>query len=394
MLDICIIGGGASGLAAAISAAETQPKARIIILEKKAEAGKKLAATGNGKCNLTNLQCPKSGEILEFFRSLGVFTRIDGEGRVYPYSAQAKDVVRALVLRAEKSGVQIQKECPAEGVKLTSDGFQIVYKGGSLTARKLLLAAGGKAGPQFGTSGDGYTFAKALGHTVTRLAPVLTGMEVKADFQGLKGIRTDAAAALMKDERKIGAETGQVQFNEDGLSGICIMNLSRLVKLEAGESFAEGIGRYKICLDFLPELNDKQVMSLLKERCGLRQFEAKDLLLSILPSGLGTALLKAAGIRPEEKGTDVSENKLCKLSGLLKGWQLPLKGIKGWKAAQCTAGGVALEEINLAHMESRLVPGLYFSGEIIDFDGPCGGFNLQNAWETGIKAGRAMADAL
>lgn len=394
MKDICIIGGGASGLAAAISAAEEKPGAQIVILEKKETAAKKVAASGNGKCNLSNEACPKLDMTLNFFKRLGVATRTDEEGRIYPYSMQAKDVVKALLCKAQQLGVDIKTRCQAEKAVFDSGNFSVSYNGGVIEAKKLLLSTGGKAGPQFGTSGDGYHFAKAAGHRVTRLAPVLTGIEIDGDFRKLKGIRVDACAVLEKDNRKVAAEAGQVQFNEDGISGICVMNLSRFVKLEKGELFSEGIRRYQICLDFIPEMEKTQILEFLKYRCKLSHLKAGDLLLSILPASLGEVLLQQAGINLQAEISRVPEDKLCKLSDSLKNWKLPMKGTKGWKTAQCTAGGVCLEEIDLDTMESLLMPGLYFSGEIIDFDGPCGGFNLQNAWETGIKAGRAMANAL
>lgn len=391
MLDICIIGGGASGLAAAVAAAGQGSEKRVWILEKKPLLGKKLAATGNGKCNLTNRSCPGAEETLAFFASIGIFTRTEEQDRVYPYAMQAKDVVQALVEQARSLGVEIKTECPVRQVKKIGQGFCVDYEGGSLNARRVLIAVGGKAGPQFGSSGDGYAMAKALGHRVTRLAPVLTGLETAADISHLKGIRVKARVSLKKDGSQVAEEQGEVQFNQDGISGICVMDLSRSVKLEPGEPFAEGIARYSICVDFLPDLSQPQVEGIFKERGGIPRLKGEDLLLSIVPDKLRQELVSLAGIPLRQAAKDIPPSKHAALSHLLKSWELPLKGTGGWKKAQCTAGGVALEEIHMNTMESKLVPGLYFSGEIIDYDGPCGGFNLQNAWETGIKAGKAAA---
>ncbi|MCQ4636351.1 aminoacetone oxidase family FAD-binding enzyme [Anaerovorax odorimutans] len=395
MWDICIIGGGASAMAAAITAASENPGLSICVLEKKDALGKKLAATGNGKCNLTNAGCPNVRQTLEFFSSMGIVTRTDEQGRIYPYSQQARDVVYGMIRQMKALGIRTRTGCTAERISRVPGGFQIAFGGGEeLSAKRVLLAAGGKAAPQFGTSGDGYTLAKQMGHTITRLSPVLTALDVKEDFRLLKGIRMKASVGLWKDETLISQEEGEVQFTAEGLSGICVFDLSRFVKFEPGEAFSEGIGRYGIRLDFLPHMDLRQVEAFLDERCGIPGLKAKELLLSILPSILAERLLSAAQINGDVQAAQVTEEKLRILAGLLKGWKLTLSGVKGWKTAQCTSGGVELSEIDERTMESRLAPGFYFAGEIIDYDGPCGGFNLQNAWETGIKAGKAMAASL
>lgn len=395
MIDICIIGGGASGLAAAVSAAE-QKQGRVLILEKKQMPGKKIAASGNGRCNLTNRKCSGALETLDFFASLGVFTYTDGEGRVYPNSNQAKDVVYALVRAAKSLGVELKTECTVEKILPLSGrgGFQVRYKGGTLEAKKVLLACGGKAGPQFGTSGDGYGLAKALGHKVTRLAPILTGLETRENLKQLKGVRAMARVGLRKDGKLMAEETGEVQFNEDGISGICVMNLSRQVKLEPGETFAEGIARYQICFDFLPEMDWEETLVLLRRRQNIMELAVEDLFLSIVPSKLKQVLAEKSGLACGTQAALLSEGEVESAARILKSWTLSLSGVKGWNYAQCTSGGIPFGEVNGDTMESRLIPGLYFSGEILDFDGPCGGFNLQHAWETGRKAGKAMANAI
>lgn len=382
MLDICIIGGGASGLAAAITAGRENPGKSITILEKKETPGKKLAATGNGKCNITNKNCENVQDILSFFDSLGVFTRTDDEGRVYPYSSQARDVVYALTKAAEASGVNIKTDLTVEKIEKTEDGFNIKTNGGIFTSRKVLVATGGKSAPQFGTTGDGYTFARQLGHAVSRLRPVLTGIEIREDLKDVKGVRVKALVKLLKDSHVIGEEYGEVQFNEDGISGICVMNLSRFITLEEGETFAEGFGRYSVQMDLLPEISSCDLEKMLERRMAEGVENTEELLVSLVPDKLRKCI---AGKQ---------ENELCKLIGLLKSFELSVKGTKGWKVAQCTSGGVVMDEIHSDTMESVLVKGLYFAGEVTDYDGPCGGYNLQYAWETGIKAGKAMANDL
>lgn len=382
MLDICIIGGGASGLAAAITAGRETPDKSILIIEKKDTVGKKLAATGNGKCNLTNNNCKNMSETLDFFDSVGVFTRADEEGRVYPYCSQARDVVYALERAAVSAGAEIKTGITVEKIEKSSNGFIIKTNKGDFESAKLLIATGGKSAPQFGTSGDGYTFAKQLGHTVTRLAPVLTGIEVKEDLKSVKGVRVKAMVKLLKDNRLMEKEYGEVQFNEDGISGICVMNLSRFIKLENGESFIEGINRYSMELDLVPEVEAEKLERMLQRRIDTGIGNTEDLLLSIVPDKLRKYIF------------DKRELELCKLVDELKSMKLSVSGTKGWKVAQCTSGGVVLDELDSVTMESRLIAGLYFAGEVTDYDGQCGGFNLQYAWETGIKAGKAMANDL
>lgn len=382
MLDICIIGGGAAGLAAAITAGRETPDKSILIIEKKETVGKKLAATGNGKCNLTNTSCENMDSVLEFFDSIGIFTRADEEGRVYPYCSQAKDVVYALNKAAEAAGADIRTGITVEKIVKTADGFNIKTNKGDFESVKLLIATGGKSAPQFGTSGDGYIFAKQLGHTVTRLAPVLTGIEVMEDLKSVKGVRVKALVKLLKDGQTAEKEYGEVQFNEDGISGICVMNLSRFIKIDEGESFIEGIRRYSVELDLVPEVETEELEIMLQRRIDAGIGNTEDLLISIIPDKLRKYI------------ADEQELGLSELTERLKSMKLSVSGTKGWKVAQCTSGGVTLDEIDAVTMESKLIDGLYFAGEVTDYDGPCGGYNLQYAWETGIKAGKAMANDL
>lgn len=391
MLDLCIIGGGASAMAAAVAAAGERPGMSVCMLEKKDSLGKKLAATGNGTCNLSNTACPKVSGVLDFFSSIGILTRSDEQGRIYPYSKQARDVVRSLELQIKERGVRVKTSSPVQGIEKNGGVFSVAFRGGNLKARSVLLATGGKAAPQFGSSGDGYAMAKKLGHTVTRLAPALTGIEAAEDTAELKGIRVKGCASLLEDGRLVSREAGEIQFTEDSISGICIFNLSRLLRLREGEPFAEGMSRFTLSLDFLPERELREVKALLQERCGILGLKAEELLLSIVPKPLALRLLRTAAIETELRAAELGSEQLNRLGECLKGWRLPVKGTRGWKTAQCTAGGIALEEIHLPTMESKIVSGLYFCGEIIDYDGPCGGFNLQNAWETGIRAGKAAA---
>ena len=374
--DLVIAGGGAAGLAAAASFIEEQNRdgegepAKICILEKNDALGRKINATGGGRCNLTNQACPGREETLAFFRRMGIETWQDSEGRYYPYTNKASDVSKALVDAVSSSAdikcgftvkviSRIQPDDGSEGC------FMITGMQGSamemVFADKVLMAMGGKAGPQFGTTGDGYTIARTLGHTVTRVFPILTGIECQAegvDFASLKGVRAKGTVILTKDGKPIVRDTGEIQFTEDGISGICVFNLTPHIKAEKGERFDDALRRFSIILDLAPDFTEEQIAS--RER-----------VFGILTEKLAAVFDKADAAR-------------------IKHWELTITGIKGWRDAQATFGGVALDEIDMDTMESRLVPGLYFAGEIIDAQGPCGGFNLQNAWETGMKAARGI----
>ncbi len=360
--DVCIIGGGAAGLAAAAS---IDRKIRTCILEKNQILGRKLLATGGGRCNLTNAGCGGHAATLDFFALHGLETVCDDEGRYFPYSGCASDVVRVLEQAAAENGCDVLTDCEVTGIAKSSGGFAVHAKAGrtveqaaraplEIEAGAVLITTGGKAAPQFGTTGDGYRLAKSLGHKVSRLYPILTGIEC-GDFGDLKGIRARGQVSLRKDGQEIASERGEIQFTRDGISGICVFNLTPYIAAEKGESPAEAFARYELVLDLAPDFTPEQIA------------------------------------RRSSSFGILNERLSCRV-GLeeIKSWRLPVLGIKGWKDAQCTAGGILAEEIDFDTMESLFVPGLYFAGEILDVQGPCGGYNLQNAWETGRKAAAAI----
>lgn len=352
--DVCIIGGGAAALAAAAS---LDRRVSACILEKNQILGRKILATGGGRCNLTNAGCQGFPATLDFFASYGLETICDSEGRYYPYSGCASDVVRVLETAVRSGNCTVLTETAAEAVErnASGEGFRIRTSDDTIDADMILLAAGGKAAPKFGTTGDGYRLAKQLGHHVTRLYPILTGIEC-GDFRDLKGIRARGKVTLLEDGQVRAEETGEIQFTQDGLSGICVFNLTPQIHAREGEPPAEAMKRYRLSVDLAPDFTQEQI-------------DARE---------------SSFGILNERLSARVSKEQI-------KDWKLPVLGIKGWNHAQCTAGGVCIEEVDMDTMESRLVPGLYFAGEILDIQGPCGGYNLQNAWETGIRAAKAIS---
>lgn len=348
--DVIIIGGGAAGLAAAAS---LDNEIKTCILEKNSIPGRKIMATGGGRCNITNEVCGHKDIALDFFKSLGLETYADSEGRYYPYSNQAADVVKVLMDAIEEKNTEVITEFGAVSAAFSENDrlFKVADENGRVVSGEtLVIATGGKAAPQFGTTGDGYAVAKKFGHSINKVYPILTGI-LTGDMSDVRGVRARGKVSLYKNDKLLASETGEIQFNKDGISGICVMNMTIYITAEKGESLDKAFAEYHLELDMAPDFTRQQLAG-------------RESSFGILSEKL------AARVRLSE----------------IKNWRLPVKGVKGWKDAQCTAGGIATEEINMDTMESLKKANLYFAGEILDVQGSCGGYNLQNAWETGLKA--------
>ena len=419
--DICIIGAGASGLAAAVTAAENT-KGKIAIIEVKEQPGRKIAASGNGRCNLANANGKGYEETKKFFNHLGVMIKEEDEGRCYPHSENSADVVEALVRQATSLGVKIFTGCYAEEIEFEPEKFSIKCEKRiskkkkeyfSLNCRRLLIAAGGKSMPELGTKGDGTIFARKAGHRIKPLIPVLTAVETMENpkDRGYKGMRAKAGVKLTFKDNEIFSETGEVQFTEDGISGICVFNLTRYMMIPKGKGFKDGFKDYRIYIDFAPELSIDHSKDIIKEslrlffarssRTGINQWDSqyviKETLLSIVRRELAQEIARRVWFKTgiETFSTEDNIEEIAEaINETLRYFIMEPKGVRGWNFAQVTKGGVDLGEIEETTMESKLVKGLYFAGEVTDYDGPCGGFNLQNAWITGIHAGKAMAGSL
>lgn len=360
--DVCILGGGAAGLAAA---AELDKNLKTCLCDRNKILGRKILATGGGRCNITNASCIHKDMTLDFFKSLGMELYCDEEGRYYPYSNQASDVVKVLEDKAEDNNVDIMTDFSVEKIIYKEHGasgdkgiFLISNGRKTIEAEHLILAPGGKAAPIMGTTGDGYKLARDLGHSVNKIYPILTGIEC-GDLKDIKGVRAKGKVSLYRDGECIKEETGEIQFNEDGISGICVMNLTLYITFGKGENIKDALKKYSLMLDLAPDFDDED----LKKR------------------------KSSFGILSHKLAQRVSLNEI-------KSWKLPVKGVKGWKNAQCTGGGISIKEVDMESMESNLVKNLYVAGEILDIQGPCGGYNLQNAWETGLRAARHINSKL
>ena len=408
--DLAVVGGGAAGLMAAIAAADELEKnhqnRKIAVLEANARIGKKLLATGNGRCNLTNMQVGSEhyhGDtgflpsifhtysapyLIDFFASLGLLCKEQDEGRVYPYNSQASAVLDILRLQLVRFGVEVICDFQVSAVEKVASGFEIHSPEGTILAKRLIFASGGMAYPQLGANGSGYEILKTLGHTCTRLFPAL--VQLKTDprrAKPLKGARSTAAATLLADGHPVCTASGEVQFTEQGLSGICIFELSRFFGELQGEK------NFEISLDLMPEYSAQQIFSMLKYRNEtLKSLPVHELLNGCLNKLVGPEVIRAALPHSAKCLGELKATELAVVSNTVKQFRFPVTGTLPWKDAQITAGGIPLREVDES-MQSVFCTGLYLAGELLNIDGDCGGFNLHWAWSTGLTAGRAAARA-
>lgn len=402
MVDVAIAGGGPSGIATALEIKRHAPELDVVILERNDAIGRKLRATGNGRCNIANTGYESYAEVSEFLARSGVAFRVYGNGLVYPYSESAADVTDQLEAELKARGIKIRTGCEVKTAEALggacstdgaagriADGAAGFIVNGKLKCRYLVLALGGKAGPAFGCLGDGYKLARSFGHSVVTPVPILTPVEVK-DFSksGLSGIRAKGSAILLKDGTEVFREDGEIQFTKFGLSGICIFNMTRHMRYDRGE----GLSRFKIMLDLDPECVINEYISGRLANSPEGVSRAGDLLRTVLRPALAAEVLNQAGVPSDVPAAKLSDADIAAIVKATHELEFKPDNIRGWKDAQCTMGGVSLDEIDEASSESKLTPGLYITGELLDYDGPCGGYNLCNAWYTGMKAGRSIAD--
>ena len=394
---IAIIGGGASGMAAALAAAEN-PGCRVVLLERQARLGRKLQATGNGRCNLTNLYAALQGyhgeqpdfseyavsafppeKTMDWFRSLGLFTVAEESGRVYPYSDQANSVLDVLRFALEKPNIQVKLGAEVEKVRKMQNGFRLEFGEEALDCQRLIVACGGLAGTRLGGTMSGYKLLRSLGHRCTRLRPTLVQLKTSwGGVVGLKGVRANCRAGILYNGTPFRESRGELQFTEYGLSGPVIFEISRDVCQQKGDWCCR--------LDFLPEILAETLFQELCRRRGT-SLPASELLTGILHNRLGRVLTQAAGISAQTPIRDLPDELLWEAVRAVKEFDVPLTEPMGMDSAQVTAGGIVTEEFEEKTMESKLVPGLYACGEVLDVDGDCGGYNLQWAWSSGRLAG-------
>ena len=394
---IGIIGAGASGMAAALAAAENE-HVQVILMERQARVGRKLSATGNGRCNLTNLHADHQGyhgeepnfaasalichdveDTLNWFHTLGLYTVSEPSGRVYPYSDQANSVVDVLRFALEKPNIQLLTGVEVRKVKHVEGGFRVEGTGEMMICDKLIIACGGLAGTRLGGSMSGYQLLRSFGHKCTKLRPTL--VQLKSSWSGcasLKGVRANCHVRILHDGQLHGESRGELQFTDYGLSGPVIFEVSR--------DACQGRGNWSARLDFLPDMELEALRSELVRRKNTN-WDAQELLTGILHNRLGRVLTQSVGIKDKWKIADLRDDEIDAACNAVKSFDAALTETMGMDAAQVTAGGIVTSEFDPQTMESRLVPGLYACGEVLDIDGDCGGYNLQWAWSSGRLAG-------
>lgn len=407
MQQILVLGGGAAGLAAALAAAEAAPAAQVTILERNPKLGKKLLATGNGRCNLDNtgiapemyftadpaalrplLAAVSTADPLGWMQAHGLYTRTDEARRVYPYSNQAADVLALLEHHLNRHHVQVRTGCMVRTLGQSRGGYVVQFETESgpetLRADAVVCAMGGEAGPQFGTDGFGTRFAAQCGGRVEPLYPCLTALQCAKPDKSLAGIRAKASASLLDGGRVLAAETGEVQFTDYGLSGICIMQLSGLLAPGRGPK------QPAVELDLFPALDETALAGLMASHAAQTAGDTPaGFWVGLLNAKLGRALWSAAGLAQTAPAA-ISASHWQKLAHTAKHWRFEGLTPCGWKQAQVTGGGLSLREVD-EHFQFRGCPGLYFVGETLDCTGTCGGFNLHWAFGSGIIAGQNAA---
>lgn len=398
---IVIIGGGASGLVAAIVAARNG--AKVTILERKDRIGKKILATGNGRCNLTNMHCSSKyfhggdkdfitnileqfdvNETLEFFSELGIYPITVDSGKVYPNSLQASSVLD--VLRLEVDRLKINIECNAEVTKIErSNNFVVYTKDKKYYGNKIIIAAGGKSSPDLGSNGSGFTLAKSLGHTIKKTIPSLVQLKSGADFlKQIKGVKINALAKILDENNEImRKEYGEILFTDYGISGPPILQISRIAS-----DYLNDNKRVSVDIDFFHDLSDKELdQILLKRLTSMPNKTIQENFIGLINKRLINIIVKEAGIALNKKSADIKKEERNKLVSILKKFSLIITGTNQWNQSQVTAGGIITSEIDEVTLESKKVKDVYLAGEVIDVDGDCGGYNLQWAWSTGVVAG-------
>ncbi len=405
--DVIVAGAGASGLMAGIQAA--RHGAEVLILEHMDRAGKKILATGNGKCNFTN---EKQGiayyrgknpafvlpaleqfgleETLDFFRELGVRPVSRRDGYYYPASGQASSVLEVLLMECRRQKVSILYEVGIRSIGKENGSFCFDTKQGKFYSRTCVIATGGKAAKKTGSDGSGIPYVMGFGHKLTELAPALVQLQGKQSFfKTIAGIRAECCLTLYIEHEKAAKDWGELQLTDFGVSGIPAFQVSRY----AAYGLLEG-KNVRVSMNFLPGFSREQAKELIQ-----KQFlvygegkTAEEAMIGLFPRKLNLVFLKESGIWPEKQAQSCRKKELEGLSYLIQHLESEITGTKGFDHGQVTAGGVDTDEICPDTMESKLVPGLFFAGEVMDIDGMCGGYNLQWAWSSGAAAGKGAAD--
>lgn len=397
---IAVVGGGAAGMMAAITAARNG--ASVIILERQERIGRKLLATGNGRCNLTNTSLSAANyhgadpgfatealkrfpvdKTIGFFNDLGLCTRVEEKGKVFPLTGQASTVLDLLRLELERLKMEVRTSTGVRSIRKKGDGFVVGCSVGELSADKVIVAAGGAAAPQLGGSGDGMNLLLKLGHSCTTTHPALVPLKTDVGFtKHLKGIKVEAAARLFVSDKAVGEDRGEILFTDYGLSGPPVIQLSLPAMRALSESRA-----VHVVLDLFPGWTGKHLVDHLSQRFFSATDRPVDIaLIGLLHKRIIQVVLEELRLAGRTSG-EISKNDIARIADLLKGWKFTVTGAPPYREAQLMAGGISTRDFNPSTLESRRVDGLFACGEVLDVSGDCGGYNLQWAWSSGHVAG-------
>lgn len=406
--DIIIIGAGASGIMAAITAKNLGADAAII--ERNNRIGKKLITTGNGRCNISNenlnykrfhsenkeffystLDYFTLSSTIEFFKELGLPMITLEEGKMYPMSLQASSVIDILKSSLEERKIPVYLDNKVTDIKVTSKGFKIYVnpENNEYECKQLILACGGRSAPKTGSDGSGFTLSKNLGHSIIEPIPALVQLKLNyAKLKALSGVKFDGSGEIFIEDKPVQKEFGEILFTDYGISGPPILQLSR----NASCAISKG-KKATLKVDMMPNLSKENLKEFFENHWGVFGYRSvHDSFIGIINKKVIPILLKESGVENIHKSCwDLDWNEKENIYNLLKSWDFEVIATNGFNNAQVTAGGVNTLEVDSTTLESKLVPNLYFSGEVLDVDGDCGGFNLQWAWSSGAVAAKSAA---
>lgn len=409
MKSIIVIGGGAAGMLAAITAAEQG--ARVVLLEKNEKLGKKLYITGKGRCNVTNacetedffkkvVTNPRflysalyafNGEAaMKFFEDSGVPLKVERGERVFPVSDKSSDIIRGLEKRLKKAGVEVKQNTTVVKVCVTDGKVSgvLLQTGEPLFCDACIVATGGLSYASTGSTGDGYTFAKLCGHTVTECYPSLVAIKIAEPYaKELEGLSLkNVQMCVMQGKKELYRDMGELLFTADGVSGPLVLSASAVVT----DKFSKGEMLLK--LDLKPALSREELDArILRDFEEAKNKQFRNALDKLLPQRLIRVIIALSGIKEEKQVNAITKEERAALLDVLKGMTMHIKQTGGFHEAVITKGGVSVKEVNPSTMESKIAEGLYFAGEVLDVDALTGGYNLQIAWSTGYLAGSSAA---
>ena len=404
MRHVAVIGGGAAGMMAAITAAREGVK--VTILEHKDRIGKKILSTGNGRCNFTNTfqtpACYRSDnrdfawniiqkfnveKTISFFKELGIYPK-DRNGYLYPYSDQAAAILEVLQIEIAKLDICVMTEINVLDIQPVKRGIRVTTDKKTITVDSVILACGSKAAPVTGSDGSGYQLAKLLGHRIVPVLPALVQLRCAEKFyKSISGVRVQGTVEIYADDISLASDTGEIQLTNYGISGIPVFQVSRYAAKAIYQKQS-----VTAVLNFMPDMNKDEFLSFLQERITLCPHKTLDeFFTGIFPKKLCELWIRLSRLPKEMRVSDLSGEQLEKLVLLIQHLRTHITETNAFEQAQICCGGVDTTEINPDTLESNYVPGIYFAGELLDVDGICGGYNLQCAWSSGFVAGREAA---